>query len=131
MFIYLKQMECSEQLEKVLEDDDEDGGWVDTHHYDAASSGLEDKVSEMTLDSSSSKVRLFVIIGCWNWAWRDLELQQDAKATVTGDDDDEDDDEEAADMEEFEESGLLDEQDQASSYMNNIVYLLLSSCRIQ
>lgn len=49
-------MECSDQLEKVLEADDDDGGWVDTHHYDPSSSSLEEKVSEMTLEASSSKV---------------------------------------------------------------------------
>ncbi|KAJ4435697.1 hypothetical protein ANN_18313 [Periplaneta americana] len=80
----LKMEYCDDQ-EKIIEADDPDGGWVDTHHFDAGASGLDDKVSEMTLESKDED-----------------------------EDDDDEDDEEAADMEEFEESGLLDEQDKAT-----------------
>lgn len=48
-------MEYSGELEKVIESDDADDGWVDTHHYDPNMLGLEDKISEMTLDNA--KVR--------------------------------------------------------------------------
>lgn len=44
-------MEYSEDLERIIESDDADNGWVDTHHYDTSSSNLEDKISEMTLDN--------------------------------------------------------------------------------
>lgn len=93
-----KQMECSEKLEKLLEADDADGGWVDTHHYDPGSSSLEEKVSEMTLEASSSS-----------------KTENKVVAKEDNQDDDDDDDDEAVDMEEFEESGLLDEQDQAAA----------------
>lgn len=39
----------------VEQDGDNDGGWVETHHYDESTSGIDDKICEMTLDSS--KVR--------------------------------------------------------------------------
>lgn len=44
-------MEYSEDLERIIESDDADNGWVDTHHYEAGSSGLEEKISEMSLDN--------------------------------------------------------------------------------
>lgn len=90
-----KQMEYCDDQEKIIEADDPDGGWVDTHHFDTSASGLDDKVSEMTLES---KVDVSNNVG---------------SGEGDGDDADEDD-EEAADMEEFEESGLLDEQDKAT-----------------
>ncbi|XP_069678207.1 ubiquitin-like-conjugating enzyme ATG3 [Periplaneta americana] len=89
-----KQMEYCDDQEKIIEADDPDGGWVDTHHFDAGASGLDDKVSEMTLESKA-------------------EVSNNVAKDEDEDDDDEDD-EEAADMEEFEESGLLDEQDKAT-----------------
>lgn len=89
-----KQMEYCDDQEKIIEADDPDGGWVDTHHFDTGASGLDDKVSEMTLESKT-------------------EVSNNVGNREDEDDDDEDD-EEAADMEEFEESGLLDEQDKAT-----------------
>ncbi|KAH7967084.1 hypothetical protein HPB49_022504 [Dermacentor silvarum] len=51
-----KDMEYSMEHEKVLEEEgDEDGGWVDTHHYaDGTSSGLAEQVQDMTLEPSVS-----------------------------------------------------------------------------
>lgn len=43
-------MEYCEEQEEIIEADDPDGGWVDTHHYGMGASGLDDKVAEMTLD---------------------------------------------------------------------------------
>ncbi len=43
-------MEYCDDHERIIEADDPDGGWVDTHHY----AGLDEKVSEMTLDGKVS-----------------------------------------------------------------------------
>ncbi|CAH1781682.1 unnamed protein product [Owenia fusiformis] len=77
-----------EEYEKVIEED-EDGGWVDTHHYAEPSvTQAQEGVAEMTLDSKGASSRV---------------------ADDDNDDDDDDDDEEAEDMEAFEESGMLEE----------------------
>lgn len=90
-----KQIEYCEDKEKVIEDEnDADGGWVDTHHYDnAGSPALEEKVCEMTLEAA------------------DTGDSDDGAADGGDDDEDEDDEGEAEDMEQFQESGLLDEVD--------------------
>lgn len=90
-----KQIEYCDDLERIIEVDDPEGGWVDTHHYDPSLGGIDEKVTEMTLEGtqpSSSRREA------------DVEKYDD-------DDDDGGDDEEAADMEAFEVSGMLDEQD--------------------
>ncbi|XP_026471648.1 ubiquitin-like-conjugating enzyme ATG3 isoform X2 [Ctenocephalides felis] len=91
-----KQMEYSGE-EKLLEEDDSEGGWVDTHHCDST---LEDKVNDMTLDNM------------------DKEMMKDDKE---GSDDghNEDDESDAIDMEEFEESGMLDNVDPAEALIEN------------
>lgn len=45
-YFFLSQIEYCEDKEKVIEDEqDSDGGWVDTHHYDnAGSPTIEEKV---------------------------------------------------------------------------------------
>ncbi|KAH6938775.1 hypothetical protein HPB50_012434 [Hyalomma asiaticum] len=54
-----KHMEYSMEHEKVLEEEgDEDGGWVDTHHYaDGAASGLAEQVQEMNLEPTATVVK--------------------------------------------------------------------------
>lgn len=91
-----KQMEYLDENETIVEPDD-DGGWVSTHNTDSTvnpqtSTTQDEKSSEIQLDSDKTK-----------------------KVAVVDDDDDddEDDDEEAEDMEAFEESGLL-ENDEAT-----------------
>lgn len=87
-----KQIEYSKEQECIIEADDPEGGWVDTHHYDTSLGGIEERVTEMTLDET--------------------QLSQSIGAEENNeDDDDDDDDEDAADMEAFEVSGMLDEQD--------------------
>ena len=44
------QMEYASEQEKVLDDE---GGWVDTHHY-ADKDSLGDKISEMNLEDAAS-----------------------------------------------------------------------------
>ncbi|XP_033228704.1 ubiquitin-like-conjugating enzyme ATG3 isoform X2 [Belonocnema kinseyi] len=83
-----KQIEYSNELERIIEVDDPEGGWVDTHHYDPSLGGVDEKVTEMTLEETQTP--------------------SSSRADLDTDDDD---DEEAADMEAFEVSGMLDEQD--------------------
>ncbi|XP_049801505.1 ubiquitin-like-conjugating enzyme ATG3 isoform X5 [Schistocerca nitens] len=51
-----KQMEYCEEQEEIIEADDPDGGWVDTHHHDLGALGLDEKVSEMTLESKNTVI---------------------------------------------------------------------------
>ncbi|XP_076667791.1 autophagy-related protein 3 [Andrena cerasifolii] len=88
-----KQIEYTKEQECIIEADDPEGGWVDTHHYDASLGGIDDRVTEMTLEETH--------------------LPQSIGAGENNDDedDDEDDDGDGEDMEAFEVSGMLDEQD--------------------
>lgn len=92
-----KQIEYCEDKEKIIEDEhDAEGGWVDTHHYDnTGSPTIEEKVCEMTLEAADTG---------------DSD-GEGAAGEGQDDDEDEDDEGEAEDMEQFQESGLLDEVD--------------------
>lgn len=90
----VKQMDThQEEQEKVIEENDQDGGWVDTHHYAPSETvtTVQEGISEMTLDAKDAP----------------------PPAAVPANDDD-DDDEEAEDMEAFEQSGMLDAVDKSS-----------------
>lgn len=80
-------MEYSNEQECIIEADDPEGGWVDTHHY-ASVAGLDERVTEMSLEET---------------------LEEPSQTHDNADEDE--DDEDAADMEAFEISGMLDEQD--------------------
>lgn len=51
-------MEYCEEQERLIETEDSDGGWVDTHGMDPTSSGLDEKVSEMTIDDVKVTLQL-------------------------------------------------------------------------
>ncbi|KAI5636034.1 autophagocytosis associated protein, active-site domain-containing protein [Phthorimaea operculella] len=92
-----KQIEYCEDKEKIIEEDnDGEGGWVDTHHYDTDTGAptIEEKVCEMTLEAAEA------------------EGGDDEDAGSEGEDDDDD---EAEDMENFQESGLLDQVDPSTA----------------
>lgn len=46
-----KEIEYIDNVEKVIETDDADGGWVDTHHY----SNLVEHIEEMTLNAGGKE----------------------------------------------------------------------------
>ncbi|KAI5704793.1 hypothetical protein M8J75_008851 [Diaphorina citri] len=90
-----KQIDYCEEKQKIIENEQDEEGWVDTHHYDETTGkdiAIEDKISEISLDATTSN-----------------QTQSCNKPNSTEEEDD--DDEEALDMEDFEESGFLDEQD--------------------
>lgn len=85
-----KQMEYLHDQEKVIEEDDPDGGWVDTHHYtESGGVAVADVVEDMKIEEKSRPVH--------------------AKES-----DDDDDNEEAEDMEEYLSKGMLDAEDKAT-----------------
>lgn len=87
-------MEYSDDNEKLLDPDDPEGGWVDTHHYAVPT----EQVEEMTLGPSSSKSK--------------------PGMTVAGDEDDDDDDDgDVCDMEDFVEKGLVDDDQTANTFV--------------
>ncbi|XP_033103971.1 ubiquitin-like-conjugating enzyme ATG3 isoform X2 [Anneissia japonica] len=84
-----KQMEYQEDYEAIIEVDDGDGGWVDTHHNAGVSmpvSDLEPQQKEIASSLPSTEIQ-------------------------SNNDDDFDDDEEAADMDEYVGSGKLEDDD--------------------
>lgn len=53
-------MEYNDYQEKIIEPDNE-GGWVDTHHFDVGDE-LEEKVLDMTIDSTVTTLLFYRIV---------------------------------------------------------------------
>lgn len=86
-----KEIEYTEEHEKVIEPDDPEGGWVDTHHF----ANLNEKVQEMSIGEK-----------------RSITKHVATPSKIAGDEE-EDEEDEGGDMEDFIESGLIDD-DQVS-----------------
>nr|CAX76603.1 autophagy-related protein 3 [Schistosoma japonicum] len=93
----VKQMaDHHEEFEKVLEEEDGDGGWADTHHYATKYGDLNpevEKTNEMSVPSVSHSLK-----------------KSNLEETIISDCEDEEDE----DMEAFLQSGMLDECDPAA-----------------
>lgn len=99
-----RHMEYSEEQEAIIEEEDGDGGWVDTHHHpDPGVAALTDTIREISLDNQPPQTKLEA----------SCNLAGFGKKDDSEDDDDDDDEGQAADMEEFEESGMLEAEDNA------------------
>ncbi|XP_035225323.1 ubiquitin-like-conjugating enzyme ATG3 isoform X2 [Stegodyphus dumicola] len=93
-----KEMEYTDHHEELLETEDEDGGWVDTHHYsDSTVAAIAEQVQEMTMEPDTNVPKPIV------------------KQSDDDDDEEEEDDEgEALDMDAFMQSGMLENEDKAT-----------------
>lgn len=97
----VKQMDShQEEHERIIEETDEDGGWVDTHHYaDTGGNQVSEAMAEMSIDGK----------------------EKEPSVDDTNDDEDDDDSEPAEDMDAFEESGMLEAEDEATLNPTTIV----------
>lgn len=91
-----KQMEHKDNLEKIVDEENGDGGWVDTHHYaDSTVTEVREKAGQ--IETSGGK-------------GNQVQVQED---------DGGDDDDDAADMEEFERQGLVNDDPSDASSKNS------------
>lgn len=110
----LFQMEYNDEQEEIIEPD-ADGGWVDTHHHEKGAD-LEEKVLELTIDSPVKFFNIRVSVDATrllNLIYFQDEIPNNfmMKPSDGNPPDDDDDNEEVLDMDEYEESGLLDADD--------------------
>jgi len=94
-----KEIESEEHHEELIETDDNDGGWVDTHHYsDSTVAALADQVQEMSVQPNVTIPKPV----------------NKVSSNPDSDDDEEEDEEEALDMDDFMQSGMLENNDKAA-----------------
>ncbi|XP_062521200.1 ubiquitin-like-conjugating enzyme ATG3 [Corticium candelabrum] len=96
-----KYMEAMEVKERIIDEGDDEGGWVETQFEqgDASVSTAQEKVADMSIDGKTERATHTSVSG-------PLPVQDEG---------DDDDDEEAADMEEYEEKGLGEIEDDPAS----------------
>lgn len=117
-----KQIENSEILENIVELEEGNEGWVETHHFDSSFLSSNDKVSEIShkenIEDQNKGYHVSNIMTHENQIIKTCNFY--IKNTSVGDDEDDDDDEgEAIDMDAFVESGLL-EDDSATIHSTHI-----------
>ncbi|RWS05914.1 autophagy-related 3-like protein [Dinothrombium tinctorium] len=86
-----KEIEYTDTNEHIIDEGDDDGGWVDTHHF----ANVVEQIQEMTICDKPT-------------------FSESKDTKVHTDDDDDDDDEEAADMDEYFQKGMLEAEDKAT-----------------
>lgn len=84
------QMEYCTESEAIIDEGDEDGGWVDTHH------NVDLNVGDTSKDENDDGVQV-------------VSSSKPASTSAADADDDDDDDDEAMDMEAFEEAGMFED----------------------
>ncbi|KAH8267684.1 hypothetical protein KR026_003290 [Drosophila bipectinata] len=95
-----KQMEYVGE-ETLVEEESGDGGWVETHQLnDDGSTQLEDKICELTMEETKDEMHT-------------PDSDKSAPGVGAGAEAEDEDDDEAIDMDDFEESGMLDLVDPA------------------
>ena len=112
-----QDIEYSDNLEAIVEGEDEDGGWVDTHHHEQ----IAEQILEMTIsskrganDASENTPTSFASLsracsGNETGNRASISATQSTSVNAQDEDDDEDDEVEAGDMEEFVARGLVDD----------------------
>ncbi|XP_001949218.2 ubiquitin-like-conjugating enzyme ATG3 [Acyrthosiphon pisum] len=113
-----QQIENSEIIENIVELEEGNEGWVETHHSDSSHLPMNEKISEIPheehFDGQNIGSQVSNIVTHENQIMNTCNFY--TKNSSIGDDDDDDDDEgEAIDMDAFVESGML-EDDSATVY---------------
>lgn len=102
-----------------MEEESGDGGWVETHQLnDDGTTQLEDKICELTMEETKVGGVFYTIrsiINCFNSQdeMHTPDSDKSAPGVGAGAEAEDDDDDEAIDMDDFEESGMLDLVDPA------------------
>lgn len=103
-----------QESDQIIEEDD-DGGWVDTHH-----SQITEQIQEMTLSTNNTTHGKSIVKTPTTSTGASLsrtisnnDSENRLKNEINSDDDDDDDDDEAGDMEEYVTKGLVDDQNSA------------------
>lgn len=93
-----KDIEQCNSDEKVIMTENDEEGWVDTHHSEQVSE-VNDMIDDMTLSDETNPSQ--------------LKFNRDAHVHVNNEDDDDDDDDEAEDMDKF--MNMVEDDDKVSS----------------